>query len=224
MANETQMNHLDANTIRGFLPKKQPISLPRTMSARPNAIAHCWTASLSSRYRRHLRRLLPVLAATLLTACTALAELGENSAYADSQYGLMSYFQQLQRMTPQALARERNRLTPTPQSPAGQVRLAMLLGQTHAANDLSRASGLLGALMKSNAPEAVRLHPLIQLLSAQYHERAKAEAQNEKLAQQLKESQQQNEKLQEKLSAIADIENTLQSRPRNSRSTSRRTR
>ena len=218
------MNNFYANTIRGFLPKKLPILLYRMGNARPEAIAHCWSASLSRRHRHHLRRLLPVLAATLLTACTALAELGENSTAADSQYGLMSYFQQLQRMTPQALARERSRLTPTPQSPAAQVRLAMLLGQTHAPNDLSRANGLLGALMKSNAPEAVRLHPLIQLLSAQYHERAKTEAQNEKLAQQLKESQQQNEKLQEKLSAIADIENTLQSRPRNSRSTSRRTR
>ena len=62
------------------------------------------------------------------------------------------------------------------------------------------------------------------MLAAQYQERAKADVQNDKLAQQLKEAQRQNEDLQEKINAIADIENSLQARPRNDRRTSRRSR
>lgn len=169
--------------------------------------------------------LLSALTVSLLTACAAqphFNEEGKNGFQTDLPHGLMNYFQQLQRMSPQTLARERNSLMSTFQAPEVQIRLAMLLGQTHSPNDLNRAIGLLNVLMKSTAPEAMRLRPLVQLLSAQYHERARIEAQNDKLAQQLKDSQQQNEKLKEKLNAIADIENSLQARARNGRPAPRR--
>lgn len=169
------------------------------------------------------RCLVPLLTASLISACAALPEPGENGSTSDSLHGLLVYAQQVQRMSPQAIARERNSLA-TPQTPAAQIRLAMLLGQTHAAGDLNRAIGLLNALSKSNASGANELRPLAQMLAAQYQERAKADVQNDKLAQQLKEAQRQNEDLQEKINAIADIENSLQARPRNDRRTSRRSR
>lgn len=183
-----------------------------------------WSDALWPPRLFRFRRLLSALAVTLLTACAVLPhfnEESENSPQTDWPHDPMNYFQQLQRMSPQTLARERSSLMSMPQAPTAQIRLAMLLGQTHSPGDLNRAIGLLNALMKSNTPEAIRLRPLIQLLSTQYHERARVEAQNDKLTQQLKDSQQQNEKLREKLNAIADIENSLQSRARNGRPASR---
>lgn len=175
--------------------------------------------AMSFSYFPRFCQLLLALAALLLTACAILpdSDMDGDKVPADSPFGLMGYFQQIQRMSPQALAREGERLASISRTPAAQIRLAMVFGQTHAPGDLNRALGLLQGLTKSNAPELLKLRPLVQLLSAQYHERAKAMSQNEKLAQQLRESQQQNEKLQEKLRAIAAIENSLQLRPRHGR-------
>ncbi len=165
---------------------------------------------------RH-RPLSLMLSAWLVAACATLPEASDKDAPPPAVHGSLAYFQQLQRMSPQAVARERISLSAAAQTPTTQVRLAMLLGQTHAANDLGKAVAMLNALLKSNAPEAVELQPLIQLLATQYQERVKSEAQNEKSAQQLKESQRRGDELQEKLNAIADIENSLSSRPSVSR-------
>ena len=158
-----------------------------------------------------------MLSAWLVVACAALPEAPDKDSPTNAVHSSLGYFQQLQRMSPQAVARERSSLSAAPQTPSTQIRLAMLLGQTHAANDLTKAVAMLNALLKSNAPEAVELQALVQLLATQYQERAKGEAQNEKSAQQLKESQRRGDELQEKLNAIADIENSLSSRPSVSR-------
>ena len=89
----------------------------------------------------------------------------------------------------------------------------MLLGQVRGPMDLYRALALLEAVLKSGDPAAASLHPLARTLANQYQERLKLEMQNEKLAQQLKESQRRSGELQEKLDALADIERSLPVRP-----------
>lgn len=131
----------------------------------------------------------------------------------DRQAIMLAYYQQIQRMSAQDLARERSNLAGMTVSPAVQMRQAMLLGHPRHALDLGRALALLDTVLKSNDPRAVRLHPLARLLSEQYLERQKLEMQLDKSTQQLKESQRREEQLQEKLEALADIERSLPSRP-----------
>lgn len=166
--------------------------------------------------------LVAVLLAVLLAACATqpapdvpppVATEVEAKVDASAQLPLLAYFQRLQRMSAQELVRERNVLAALPSSPATQVRLAMLLGQVRGPKDLYRALALLETVLKSGDPAATSLHPLARILTNQYQERLKLEMQNEKLAQQLKESQRRSSELQEKLDALADIERSLPVRP-----------
>ena len=126
---------------------------------------------------------------------------------------LLGYYHLLQRMTPAELTRERQLLARIPPRPAVQLRQAMLLGMPRATTDLPRAQALLEAIQRSHAPEAASLHPLARLLSTQYAERIKLDTQNDRLSQQLKESQRQRDELQEKIEALADIERSIPIRP-----------
>jgi len=164
-----------------------------------------------------------LLAAVLLAACATqpaqdvppppAAPEVEAEVDASAMLPLLAYFQRLHRMSAQELVRERNMLAALPPSPATQVRLAMLLGQVRGPMDIYRALALLEAVLKSGDPAAASLHPLVRTLANQYQERLKLEMQNEKLAQQLKESQRRSGELQEKLDALADIERSLPVRP-----------
>jgi len=170
------------------------------------------------------RSALPgLLAAALLAACAtppapdvppppAATEV-ETEVDASAMLPLLAYFQRLHRMSAQEMVRERNVLASLPPSPATQVRLAMLLGHVRGPMDLFRALALLESVLKSSDPAAASLHPLARTLANQYQERLKLEMQNEKLAQQLKESQRRSGELQEKLDALADIERSLPVRP-----------
>jgi hypothetical protein len=164
-----------------------------------------------------------LLAAVLLASCAtqpapdvppppAATEV-ETELDASAMLPLLAYFQRLHRMSAQELVRERNVLAALPPSPATQVRLAMLLGQVRGPMDLYRALALLETVLKSGDQAAASLHPLARTLANQYQERLKLEMQNEKLAQQLKESQRRSGELQEKLDALADIERSLPVRP-----------
>ena len=169
----------------------------------------------------------------LLTACATQPTLTQEEPQSSStimvdetaMMPLLGYIQQLQRMTPQELLRERSVLMAIPKTPSTRVRLAMLFGQPRGPMDIARALGLLDGVLKSKAPAATSLHPLARVLSTQYSERFKLEIQNEKLNQhieklnqQLKESQHLNNELQDKLDALADIEHSLPSRPITSKS------
>lgn len=140
----------------------------------------------------------------------AVAQIDEAAA---AILPLLSYLQFLQRISPQQLLRERAILTVAPPTPVTQLRLALLLGQPRAPQDLVRALGLLEGVLKSNDPAVASLHPLARLLASQYQERLKLATQNEKILQQLKESQHRNGELQEKLDALSDIERSLTVRP-----------
>lgn len=126
---------------------------------------------------------------------------------------LLGYYQLLQKMSSQELTRERQTLVAVPQTPAAQVRLAMLLGLPRATIDLPRAQALLESVLRSGEPAAASLHPLAQALASNYQERQKLDLQNDRLAQKLKESQRRNEDLKEKIEALARIERTIPVRP-----------
>lgn len=128
----------------------------------------------------------------------------------------LNYYQMLNRMTPAQLARERTALAGA-SSPAGQLRLAMLLGHPKAPTDLPKAVALLEGLLKSPEPAAISLQPLARLLADNYGERLRLDGQLEKQGQMLKESQRKSAELQEKIDGLADIERTLPQRPRATR-------
>jgi hypothetical protein len=171
---------------------------------------------------------LPMLFAALLAACATpspvdgpvpvdaqapVAVVGRVKVDESSMLPLLGYAQLLARMSAAELARERRVLAAIPQSPATQLRLAMLLGQPRGATDLPRALGLLERVQKSGEPAAVSLYPLAQMLAAHYQERQRLLAQNEKLVQQLGESLRRSADLQLKLDALADLERSLPVRP-----------
>lgn len=169
-----------------------------------------------------LRGGFPVIvlfAATLLAGCVTPPAPAVNkndrpvSVDESAMLALLGYFQLLQRMSPQELARERTALAAMPQTPVTLVRMAALLGQPRAPMDLGRALGLLEIVLKSREPAAISLLPLARTMTIQYQERLKLELQNERLLQQLKESQRRGGELQEKLDALADIERSLPARP-----------
>lgn len=130
-----------------------------------------------------------------------------------SMLPLLGYAQLISRMSAAELARERSVLLAIPKTPITQARLAMLLAQARAGMDLARALALLEGILKSNSAVAVSLHPLAQLLAAQYSERLRLDAQADKSALQLKEALARNTELQEKINALADIERSLPVRP-----------
>ena len=161
---------------------------------------------------------LGLLAAALLSACTFQPSRVEEALTVPTvdetaMLPLLAYSQRLYRMSPQELVRERNVLAMTLQTPSVQVRMAMLLGQPRGPMDIVRALGLLDGVLKSSEPAAASVHPVARALASQYTERLRLETQNEKLAQQLKESQRRSSELQEKLDALADIERSLPVRP-----------
>ena len=161
---------------------------------------------------------LGLLAAALLSACTFQPSRVEEAPTVPAvdetaMLPLLAYSQRLYRMSPQELVRERNVLAMTLQTPSVQVRMAMLLGQPRGPMDIVRALGLLDGVLKSSEPAAASVHPVARALASQYTERLRLEAQNEKLAQQLKDSQRRSSELQEKLDALADIERSLPVRP-----------
>ena len=162
---------------------------------------------------------LGLLAAALLSACTFQPSRVEEALTTvptvdeSAMLPLLAYSQRLYRMSPQELVRERNVLAMTLQTPSVQVRMAMLLGQPRGPMDIVRALGLLDGVLKSSEPAAASVHPVARALASQYTERLRLETQNEKLAQQLKESQRRSSELQEKLDALADIERSLPVRP-----------
>jgi len=126
---------------------------------------------------------------------------------------LLGYYQELLQLPATELQRERGVLVALPPSPIVQLRLAMLLGQPRAPLDLARALALLDAVLRSRETTALSVQPLARALAAQFQERLRLETQNERLQQQLRESQRRSSELQEKLDALTDIERALPVRP-----------
>ena len=80
-------------------------------------------------------------------------------------------------------------------------------------NELSKAQTSLGTVLRSADQKTAYLHPLVRMLGVNFQERQKLQAQNDKITQQLKASQERNDELQEKLNALANIERSIPIRP-----------
>src|SRR6188474_3200402 len=113
-----------------------------------------------------------------LSGCASKAPEGEESSVQQAEVEVprssplpmppLSYYRLLSRMTPAELGRERMVLAALPRTPNTQVRLAMLLAYPRAQQDIARAMTQLDAVLKSNDPAAVALHPLARLLADNY--------------------------------------------------------
>ena len=134
---------------------------------------------------------------------------------------LMAFVRHAVHFSPAENARERALLTTPEPGPGVQLRLAVLYGSPLEAGDLLKGQQLLAALVKDETPPAQPLQPLAQLLLKQYQERLRLEAQGERTAQQLRESQRRAEVLQGKLEAMAGIEAALPPRPNSSKAVGR---
>ena len=168
---------------------------------------------------------LALLACLLLVACATPPEKVERadtpSVKIDetAMLPLLGYLQLLNRMTPQELLRERSMLTSIPQTPATQVRLALLLGQPRAPTDLGRALSLLD-LPPGEANGRGRNHPLALLFLPLLQDNRRLDealaASQLKLREEQKRAealQQGNEQMRQKLDAIRDIEVKILERP-----------
>lgn len=148
---------------------------------------------------------------------------GSEARHADnaSLEDLMAFVRHAVHFSPAENARERALLTTPELGPGVQLRLAVLYGSPLEAGDLLKGQQLLAALVKDETPPAQPLQPLAQLLLKQYQERLRLEAQGERTAQQLRESQRRAEVLQGKLEAMAGIEAALPPRPNSGKAVGR---
>ncbi|MDD5363955.1 MAG: hypothetical protein PHR30_01335 [Gallionellaceae bacterium] len=146
----------------------------------------------------------------------AMKAAGAEVPAVDVSESLLRYHQQLQDLPIQDLEWERVILAAEPLDPEGRVRLAMVLGQPRGSGNLDKAMTMLNAVLKSDRPAAVSLHPLARLLVSHYLEYQENAAAMDKFAQeiirlnqQIKAEQLRAETLQQKIDALANIEHTL---------------
>lgn len=169
------------------------------------------------------RRLAGLLLLLLLQGCAnqlhrfcAEAAPAVAPAAADGAADLLAYHRQLQGLTLPELEWERQLLAAEPLTGEGRIRLAMALGQPRGNGNPGRAQALLDSVLRSERAEAQRLQPLARLLAEHYQELQKNAAladrlgqEVNKLNQQVKAGQARAELLQQKLDALAHIEQTL---------------
>jgi hypothetical protein len=157
-----------------------------------------------------------LLASILLVACASLSrDERPERLHGNSPAAVIAYHQAIARFSSADLGKEKALLAAQPATPDIQVRQAILLGHPrNPGGDLGKAVNVLDGVLKASEPVAVALHPLSRLLADSYLERQRLEAQHERQAQQLRDSQRKATELQEKLDSLADIERTLPTRPR----------
>jgi hypothetical protein len=124
---------------------------------------------------------------------------------------LLAFSDRLRELTPAEIAREQVRLGETPDDPATQLELALLLGGTRSNGDLPRALTLLEPLARPGAKAPWQ--SLARLLQSRLAEQRRLEEQLERQGQQLREQQRRLEQLGSQLEALKAIERSLSARP-----------
>lgn len=119
-----------------------------------------------------------------------------------------AYFDRVRQMPGAELSREFNRLD-APTNPAATLELALALGQTRNPSDTVRALTLLDPLLRSTDPQLAPYQPLARLLQVRYAEQRRVEDHNDRLAQQLRDSQRRQDQLLQQLEALKAIERSL---------------
>jgi hypothetical protein len=124
---------------------------------------------------------------------------------------LLAFSDRLRELTPAEIAREQVRLGETPDDPAAQLELALLLGGSRSNGDLPRALVILEPLARPGAKAPWQ--SLARLLQSRLAEQRRLEEQLERQGQQLREQQRRLEQLGSQLEALKAIERSLSARP-----------
>lgn len=129
---------------------------------------------------------------------------------------LLAYQESLSKMNPSEWPKEASRLGDGSGSLEDAMKLALVLGHTHAGVDLARAQSLLDAVLANNSFEGQAWHGLARMLSNLLAEQRRSEEMIDKLNQQLRDTQRENQRkldqLNEKLEALKSIERSLNAR------------
>lgn len=129
---------------------------------------------------------------------------------------LLAYQETLSRLPTADLSRELGRLGDGASSIQATMDLALVLGLTRVPGDIAKAQLLLDQVLGNPSPEAQAWHGLARLLAARYADQRRAEDQNERLNQQLRDAQRDNQRkldqINEKLEALKSIERSLNTR------------
>ncbi|MYM86895.1 hypothetical protein GTP91_06805 [Rugamonas sp. FT82W] len=126
---------------------------------------------------------------------------------------LLSYHQQLRKMTQGDMLKELSGLGLQQRSPRVAVQMGMVLMLTRGNGDLARAQALLDSVATATETEAQPFKALAQLLSSNCAETRRLAEHADKLAVQQKDSQRRIDQLNEMLEGLKTIERTLPARP-----------
>ncbi|NVD72789.1 hypothetical protein D0T25_26225 [Duganella sp. BJB488] len=126
---------------------------------------------------------------------------------------LLSYHQQLRKMTQGDMLKELSGLSLQQRSPRVAVQMGMVLMLTRGSGDLARAQALLDSVATATETEAQPFKALAQLLSSNCAETRRLAEHADKLAVQQKDSQRRIDQLNEMLEGLKTIERTLPARP-----------
>lgn len=126
---------------------------------------------------------------------------------------LLSYHQQLRKMTQGDMLKELSGLSLQQRSPRVAVQMGMVLMLTRGSGDLARAQALLDSVATATETEAQPFKALAQLLSSNCVETRRLAEHADKLAVQQKDSQRRIDQLNEMLEGLKTIERTLPARP-----------
>lgn len=127
---------------------------------------------------------------------------------------LLSYQRAVRQMNATEQSKAMAHLNRQPATARVLMQKAMLFANLRGNGDLARAQSLLEQVLTSTKSDAERLKPLANLLNISYGEWRRLDDNTDRLTQQLREEQHRVEQLNNKLEALKNIENTMQTRPR----------
>ncbi|MES2347591.1 MAG: hypothetical protein V4641_08465 [Pseudomonadota bacterium] len=126
---------------------------------------------------------------------------------------LLSYHQQLRKMSQGDMLKELSGLGLQQRSPRVAVQMGMVLMLTRGSGDLARAQALLDSVATATDTESAPFKALAQLLSSNCAETRRLADHADKLLVQQKDSQRRIEQLNDMLEGLKTIERTLPARP-----------
>lgn len=131
----------------------------------------------------------------------------------DPTRALIAYHRVLHERDGAALQRLQRGFANAADTPAEQVRRAIVLSHPRAPADLPQALALLDAVLAGDTDEARALHDLAHLLANEVRARQRLGEQLERAAAQARAAETARARLQQKLDALTEIERSLPARP-----------
>lgn len=122
---------------------------------------------------------------------------------------MLLYADKLRPLGAGELSAELSRLGDPADSPTTQMQVALVLAQTRASTDLTRALGLMQRVAANASLEAQSLQPLARVLSARYAEQRRIEDDRDRQAAQVRDAQRRIDQLNERIEALRAIERSF---------------